>query len=149
MFENPAWLFAIATMIACGGIAIVFKQLMARIVHIVEGEKDSHTLQRDTTNFFIKVAIIEVIPIILLIFGFIKMNEYNGTINDMIVPLIVTLAVYIFCLLVVFLSAKQVQNHPNITEMLRNQSSVFMMMGIAISSTFPLIVFVMIYLSAN
>lgn len=147
MLENPAWLFAFATIIACFGISIAFKQLMSHMLELVK-EENSQLLQRVTTGFFIKVALIEAIPIMLLVFGIMKMNKFNGTMDDMIVPLVVTVAVYIFSLLVIFLSAKQVQNYPGLSANLKNQTSVFMMMGIAICSTFPLIAFIMIYLSA-
>lgn len=148
MFENPAMSFALATILASGGIIFAFRQLMGRVVELIEGKDDRLTLQVVTTNFFIKVAAIEVVPIVLLIYGIMQMNTFTGTRDDMIVPLFVTVAVFLFSLLVIILSARQVQNHPDVTDLFKNQTSIFMMMGIAISSTFPLIAFVMIFLSA-
>lgn len=147
MLENPAWLFALATIIACLGIITVFSNMMNRLAEIINEDDEANLLQREMTRFFIKIVIIEIIPIVLLIVGITKINQFNGTLNDMIVPLIVTVIIFLFSLVVIFFTARRVQNTPDISSFLKNQVSTFMMMGIAISSTFPLIAFIMIYLA--
>lgn len=147
MFENPAWLFAIATLIASSGITVAFKQLMNLSIVVIE-EKENEQLQRGLTNFFIKIAVIEILPILLTVFAIIKLQHFSGTIDDMILPMAIIGAIYILSLLVIFISAKQVQNDPKVSEKINSQVSTFMMMGIAISSTFPLIAFVMIFIMA-
>ncbi|MBA4538566.1 hypothetical protein H1Z61_15875 [Bacillus aquiflavi] len=147
MFENPAWMLTFASLIAVLGIAFVFKQLMEKVVSADQG-KERQTVQKALTQFFIKIMVIEIVPIILLIFGIMKLSTFSGTIDDMLIHIIVTVAVYLFGLLLVVISAKQAQQQPQITKEVHRHISTFMMMGIALISSFPLIVFVMIFLFA-
>lgn len=151
MLGNPAWLLAIATIVASVGITVVFRHLMSRMFELMEADEAEvdKRLQREVTSFFLKVLIIEIVPIILTIVGIIYLQRFSGTIDEMILPMAVIGGFYILSLLIIYISAKQVQNNVKISPKINHHVSTFMMIGIATSSTFPLISFVMIYLLAS
>lgn len=70
------WLFTVAAVVAAGGILLAFKRLMRGLQQRIK-ENDFHHkgLQKDQTKYFLQVAMIEAIPIFLIILGFMYTGE--------------------------------------------------------------------------
>lgn len=65
------WLFTIGAVVAAGAILIAFKRLMRSLSAQFKLEEfDQKSIQKDQTKYFHHVALIEVVPIILIILGF-------------------------------------------------------------------------------
>ncbi|WP_222599195.1 hypothetical protein [Aquibacillus kalidii] len=96
---NPAWLFTLASIIAAFGILNSFKKLMAEIQNQLENDElNTNTIQKHQTKYFIRVAITEIIPIGLIIVGFIMKEGTSYSVIDSIIPLIIIIGVLLFSL---------------------------------------------------
>ncbi|QSS98859.1 hypothetical protein IMZ31_12185 [Pontibacillus sp. ALD_SL1] len=76
---DPIYFFVIAVLIATGGISFISRKAL----HDVAQKPDN--LQSIQTKLFMGVALVEVIPIVLVVFGFINLDQ--STINP-VTPLI-------------------------------------------------------------
>jgi hypothetical protein len=104
----PGWWFAIASIIAVLGIVFFFKQMVRSVSdHLEKGEeKNISAIQSLLSRFFIKVAIAEVIPIILIIVGFVQSEKWTKEISTMAAytPFIIVILTLLFGNLNVILS---------------------------------------------
>jgi hypothetical protein len=104
----PGWWFAIASIIAVLGIVFFFKQMVRSVSdHLEKGEeKNISAIQSLLSRFFIKVAIAEVIPIILIIIGFVQSEKWTKEISTMAAytPFIIVILTLLFGNLNVILS---------------------------------------------
>ena len=78
---NAFYLFALATVIATTGMGIVIRNTLQKVS---QQPKEKATF---ATKMFLGVALIEVVPIICLILGFINLEKTSGS-HD--IPLLVT-----------------------------------------------------------
>ncbi|WP_163538957.1 F0F1 ATP synthase subunit C [Gracilibacillus sp. YIM 98692] len=89
-----AWIFTIASVIAGIGILFAFKRLMRGLSYrIKRNEFNQQGLQKDQTRYFIQVALIEAIPIFLVVLGFTFMEEETIQVTSAIIPILIILAV--------------------------------------------------------
>src|SRR5699024_12480807 len=88
--------FAAAVALSVLPIAIIFKISMDRLK---ENPEERFSIQQ---KFFIWVFISEIIPIILVVFGFVNLAPAE-TINDMLVPAIIIVAITLFGVVFIFL----------------------------------------------
>ncbi|KGP91858.1 ATP synthase F0F1 subunit C [Pontibacillus chungwhensis BH030062] len=76
---DPIYFFVIAVLIATGGISFISRKALYDVA------QNPDNLQSIQTKLFIGVAVVEVIPIVLIVFGFINLDQ--STI-DPVTPLI-------------------------------------------------------------
>ncbi|OIJ08540.1 hypothetical protein BKP35_17635 [Anaerobacillus arseniciselenatis] len=65
-------LLLIAAIIGVFGILIVYKLSMAKIVEAIK-QKDYKTVNKVQTQMFVRIAIVEVIPVILIVIAILDM----------------------------------------------------------------------------
>ena len=85
-----------------------------------------------------KVAIIEAIPIILIVLGFMQIGESTGDSNQMI-PLTIILLIFVFGIINVMLSKNGLFIRKEIDSSTRNSLNMLNFIGIAFVSSVPLI----------
>lgn len=122
-----AYYFVIATALAVLPISFIFKITIERI------KENPDVLMKAQTNFFIWVALIEVIPIILVIFGFINMTPAES-INELLIPGLIIIVLMGFGALFIFL-----QRTIDVTEETKDIINTFSMIGLAMINAIPLI----------
>ncbi|MFS0723089.1 hypothetical protein [Paenibacillus sp. 1P07SE] len=96
MLANPSWYFVIASVIAVVGIIIVYKQMITFILTEVDRRPDIpllSLLNKQRTAFFIKLPIIELIPILLVAVGFMNVIDIPASLSflDIAVPLAIVI----------------------------------------------------------
>lgn len=62
----------IAAIIGVFGILIVYKSSMAKIIEAIK-QKDYQTVNKAQTQMFVRIAIVEVIPVILIVIAIFEM----------------------------------------------------------------------------
>jgi hypothetical protein len=135
---NPAWLFVLATIIAVFGILNAFKKMMAEIQVKLESGQDitNGAIQKEQTGFFIRVAVAEAIPIVLIVFGFIQMEKLNGPIN-ILAPMFIVLAVFIVAAINVISIRRETLEYEVTSGEVKNIVNSMSLIGIAMISAIP------------
>ncbi|UOQ84273.1 hypothetical protein [Gracilibacillus salinarum] len=94
------WLFTFAAVVAGYGILFAYKRLMRGLSYrIKRNEFHFKGLQKDQISFFIQIALIEAVPIFLIILGFTFMGGASISALGRIIPLLIILAVIVTCFL--------------------------------------------------
>ncbi len=96
---SAAYLFMFGSVLAVISILIVFKMFIDKVKRAPE---DRNALQ---SKFFVGVAIAEVIPIILIVFGFI-MSQPVALMGDLLLPAIIIILSMAFAPFFIFLQTK-------------------------------------------
>lgn len=127
---DALYFFIAAAVIASFGISITLRSSMEKLVLQPE------SLQKIQSKFFINVAIIEVIPIIMIVFGFITLMD--STIN-VIIPIVIVCASMLinFAMNVMKMSALESQA-PDLKEKLMT----FFLMGNVLMTAIPIVAIV-------
>jgi hypothetical protein len=136
---NPAWLFVLASIIAVLGILASFKNLMAHVQQKIESNEEisMQSLQKKQGQFFVKVALSESVPLLLIVFGFISVDSTKD--HNPIIPLIIILAVLIFALLQVVNIRRNALGYENTSTELKNIVNTLCFLGGALMSAIPII----------
>ncbi|MFC4402046.1 hypothetical protein [Gracilibacillus xinjiangensis] len=93
------WSFTIAAIIAGIGILINFKNLMRKIIQRIEQDDfDLQGVQKDQSRYFLFVALIEVIPILLIVLGFVTMEDSRLTFGGKLIPIMIIIGILIFAI---------------------------------------------------
>ena len=119
--------FTAAVIFSVIPISFIFKIYMDRLK---ENPDNRAEIQK---NFFIRVFIIEIIPIILVMFGFMNMVPAE-TMDDLLLPGIIILVVIAFGVFFVLL-----QLFVDVPEELRGIYTVFTMIAMSLMLSFPII----------
>ncbi|GIO26909.1 hypothetical protein [Ornithinibacillus bavariensis] len=127
---NTAFLFAAAAILAVLPILFLFKLNMEKIK---ENPSEIGSIQ---TKFFIGVAISEVIPIILIVFGMMNLTPVES-LNELLVPGIIVIFALIFAPFFIFL-----QRFVGAPEESKQAITTFSMIGLALANAIPLISFI-------
>lgn len=127
---SSAYLFAIAAILACVSILLVFK---INIEKIKENPENTAAIQ---TKFFIGVAIAEVIPMILVVFGMMDLTPV-ASIEELYIPGIIVIFALVFSPLFIFL-----QRSVGVPENAKQTVMTFSLIGIALANAIPLIALV-------
>lgn len=130
------YLFVIAAVIAVTGIISAYKKAHNAIL---EGEGDTTKIQ---SKFLLHVAIIEALPIILLIIGFIFAEGQTFTMEDIYIPLAIVIGLFIFNAFIVFSQISQVKHLrqlKQIEEHTLNAARGISFIAIALSNAVPII----------
>lgn len=131
---SSAYLFAIAAILACVSILLVFKINIEKLKENPENTADIHT------KFFIGVAIAEVIPMILVIFGLMDLTP-AASIEELYIPGIIVIFALVFSPLFIFL-----QRFAGVPENAKQTVMTFSLIGIALANAIPLIALVGLFL---
>ncbi|GEN47057.1 hypothetical protein [Alkalibacillus haloalkaliphilus] len=135
---DPIWYFAIASIIAVIGIVIVFGQLSNKLEdQLNQGEVSSDFTQRLTTQLLIRVTIIEIVPILLIVFGFIQLT---GT-ESSVIPLVLTLVVFAVGL-IRLLSKRDLLKHSNIDKRTKVFYQSTQKTAMMLAASFPIVTIV-------
>ncbi|MDL4841768.1 hypothetical protein [Aquibacillus rhizosphaerae] len=137
---NPAWLFAIATVIGVFGILMAFKNLMKKVGNKLEQGQSVSTdsIKQELTKFFIHVAFAESVPIILIVFAFIQMESVTEEIS-IIIPLVIILLVESIALINVWAARRDIIGYEKQSNQARNSINSLCFIGIALLSAIPII----------
>jgi Flp pilus assembly protein TadB len=147
---NPAWLFVSATIIAVVGILLSFKKMMSHFQTKMEEEKDikGESFQKELTRFFIQVAIVESIPILLIIFGFMQIEVQDGPVN-ILFPLVIIIAVFLLALISVITIRRDILGFNNTSQDAINLVNTYVYIGLTLLSAFPIISIVALFTMAE
>jgi hypothetical protein len=138
---NPAWLFVLATIIAVLGILAAFKNLMVFVQQKMEANEEFNmqTLQKKQGQFFIRVALSESIPLVLIVYGFMLMDSTKNQPSS--IPLIIILAVLIFAFFQVITIRRNTlgYDNDNISTETKTIVNTLCFLGGALMSAIPII----------
>jgi hypothetical protein len=136
---GPAWLFVLAAIIAVLGILAAFKNLMAYVQERLEANEEINmqSLQKKQGQFFVRVAMSESIPLILIVCGFILMDSSID--QNIFIPLLLILAVLIFALFQVINIRRNTLGFGETTTELKNIVNTLCFLGGALMCAIPII----------
>lgn len=130
-----AYIFTLASIIPIIGIAILFKLTLTKLV------SNTEPVPKIISRFFITVAIIEIIPIILFVYGFANL-ETAASIEEVLVPAIILILVLVAGYLFVFLQKKFTIESTNEESESASQIQVLPLIVIGLMSALPISSFV-------
>jgi MFS family permease len=145
---NPAWFFVIATVIAVLGILFAFKNMMSHVREKLEKGQEirGESIQQEQTRFFIKVAMVEAIPILLIVYGFMQIEHIQEQNYNTLLPILIIICVVIFALIqILFLKRDMVGQHDPISTESNTLVNTLMMIGLAMVSAIPIVSIVAIF----
>jgi F0F1-type ATP synthase membrane subunit c/vacuolar-type H+-ATPase subunit K len=136
------WFFVIATIIATFGISLIVNHAIDKIKEGYEKYKDEKEAEnirgREQTLLFMKVAIIEIIPIVLIVCGFlgIEISRIKHIEHQMLIPLVINIGFWVLaiCTILLNLNTKIKKNSFG-----KQEIKITAMIGIALASAFPII----------
>lgn len=102
------YIFVAAALTSVFAVLIIFKLNMDKLI---EKPTDLHEVQK---KFLISIGVSKVIPVILLIFGMVKMGEAEISRNQLTIPLLIILATVIYGLYYIS-SKKKLEEDEDIT----------------------------------
>ncbi|MBM7573573.1 hypothetical protein [Aquibacillus albus] len=145
---NTGWLFVLASAIAVVGIVTAFKQMMVVVEGKLEKEEvvSTNSLQKQLSGFFIRVALIESIPIVLIVFGFIQMETWVGNQSDILLPLIIIIIILVFGIINVFLSRGSLLAFNDLPKEAKTFIQTLIFIGMAMVSAIPIISIVAMFI---
>jgi uncharacterized membrane protein len=149
---NPAWLFVLATAIAVIGILFAFKNLMASLQDKIDNGQEIKigSMQQETTRFFITVAIVEAIPILLIMYGFMQIEKLEGQSVNILLPQLIIIGILIFALIHVLMVRRDTLGHRDeSTEETKTIVTTLMFIGLVMIGAIPIVSFVAILLMAG
>jgi hypothetical protein len=147
---NPAWLFVIASIIAVIGILFAFRKMMSHIQGKVEKGKEINieSFQKEQTRFFIHVAIVEGFPILLIVFGFVQIEQLVEPVN-ILIPLVIIIAVFFASLFSVLTLRKDILGYKESSQGLKNPVNTFVFIGLIFLSAIPTVSIVALLIMAG
>lgn len=132
--------FVLAAVIATFGISWAVRTAIRELVNEPERKENIQT------KMFIKVAVVEAIPIILIIFGFINLSSSN---SDVILPLIIVGAVTILNIIFIYGTSSEITNDLNTPGDLKSAVKTLTMMGVTLVLAIPTIAVVACFTVMN
>lgn len=144
---NPALLFTLAAVIAAVGILVSFKKLMANIQTMVEEQKlNQELLQKEQTRYFIRTALIEAIPIVLIIFGFMQIENTHLETTSRIAPVLIIGGVVIYAVTNILLIRNDLLATTDHSKEIKGYLNSLIFIGIATISAIPIISLIGLFL---
>ncbi|MDL4840150.1 hypothetical protein [Aquibacillus rhizosphaerae] len=146
---NPAWLFALASVISVLGILISFKKLIKSVRYRMEYDKlNQEILQTEQSRYFIRVALIATLPILFIIVGFILKQDVIITDFSVAVATIIILGVLLFATVHVLLAYRELQMVPqNNSAEHKPYINTLLFLGMATVNAIPAISLIALYIS--
>jgi F0F1-type ATP synthase membrane subunit c/vacuolar-type H+-ATPase subunit K len=140
---SPVWLFVVAAIIAVFGIIFAFKKMAGGIETKLENNEplNQGSLQKEFTRFFITIAIVEVIPILLLVLGFAQMEGlFTQTTNQgIMLPLSLVFLTLLFGIGNVLLTRSRLLNDHDPSNESRNMINTITFIGMGMVSSIPIV----------
>lgn len=137
------WLFVLAAYIAVIGIFISFRQMLQVIEEKVQNQEriDQVVFQKEMSRFFIRVALIETIPIILIVAGFMLLETVNTGLSlyDIILQLGLILIVFFFGVVNVFRIRGRIVSLTNIDGSTKSFVNTLVFIGLGLIAAIPII----------
>lgn len=128
------YIFVIAAVLAVIPILFVYKITMERI------KENPGVVAKAQTHFFIGVALSEVIPIILIVFGMANLVPVNNT-EELFLPAIIIFLLIGFSTLFIFL-----QRAFDVEKEAKEAVHTFAMISFAISNAIPIVALVSLFM---
>ncbi|WP_226038155.1 hypothetical protein [Aquibacillus saliphilus] len=143
---GTTWLFVLASTIAVLGILFSYKNLITIIQHRKEHEKlTTEAFQKLQSTFFIRIALIEAFPILLIIFGFVQMENNPIVTADAIFPLLIIMALLSYALINVVITRSDAITDSATTEY-KNFVNTLTIIGFATITGIPAISIISMFL---
>ncbi|MCT1905343.1 hypothetical protein [Oceanobacillus sojae] len=134
------YIFVLAAVIAVLGIIRVFRSTVDNM--LTEPEK----VQQYMSGFFTKVALVEFLPIILVILGFVFLQGEQLEMADVYVPIAIIVILIIFNMFYVF---SQRSPAGNVEQDMKQRIQTLIFLTIALANSIPFIAIIFIILSVN
>ncbi|RCW73036.1 hypothetical protein [Saliterribacillus persicus] len=143
-----SWFFALAAVIAGLAILFAFKRLLRGLQYRIErNEFHPNGIQKDQMHYFVQIALIEAIPIFLLILGFMHLESPSPTISEALVPFMLVIGTIIYTVFSIWMTKKdRLDQLKNITKEQKSYFTTIMMIGYVTTLGIPIISFVGILL---
>jgi F0F1-type ATP synthase membrane subunit c/vacuolar-type H+-ATPase subunit K len=130
---DAIYLFVIAAVVACFGIALLLRSSMEQLAMHPEN------ISQIQTRLFMFVAFIEALPIVLIVFGFMTLAHSDA---DLIIPLVIVLAsVVINAILNLIKRNELAGNYPEVKSTI---NSLFLV-GNALMAAIPVVAIVAMF----
>jgi F0F1-type ATP synthase membrane subunit c/vacuolar-type H+-ATPase subunit K len=130
------YIFVAAAALAVIPILILFK------INVEKLKENPEVRGKVQTNFMIGVAVSEIIPIILIIFGFVNM-EQAANIEELYIPGLIILFIMAFSVFFIFL-----QKNVGVDPAARTVINAFSIVSIPLSTAIPIISLIALFLMA-
>jgi F0F1-type ATP synthase membrane subunit c/vacuolar-type H+-ATPase subunit K len=130
LLMDALYYFVLAAIIATFGISWAVRIAIRELANEPERKENIQT------KMFIKVAVVEAIPIILIIFGFINLSSST---SDIILPLIIVGVVTILNIIFINGTSSQITNDLNTPGDLKSAIKTLTMMGTTLVLAIPII----------
>ncbi|UFT97761.1 hypothetical protein KO561_11055 [Radiobacillus kanasensis] len=141
---DASWFFVLASAIAVYGILFSFRGFIREVHKLIEKGEELSTdnIRNLQSSFFIKVAMVEAIPIILLVLGFMNTPVESNP----LVPAILIGAFYVSALIQIMVLKQetiQLQENKSSTSVIQTLT----MIGLTLTGSIPLISIIALYMS--
>ncbi|GAB6450018.1 hypothetical protein bcgnr5390_13170 [Bacillus luti] len=126
---NPVWYFVLSSLIAVIGLVFIIRNTIEKVN---EQFDDRSKLQR---NMFIQIIAMEIIPLALIVFGFMQIENYHDKLTTNY-PLIIILGTLVFGIVTL------IQKHFSLGQISSEKKShllSLLFMGIMLIFSFPII----------
>lgn len=141
--SHIGWLFVLAAYIAVIGIFLSYKQMMGVLsAKIEKGEQvEQSGFQKYIGKFFIRVALIETIPIVLIVAGFIQIGSAAPGLDfyDIILQLGLVLIILFIGIIQIFRIRSEINSLPGINQMSKGFVNILVFIGLGLISAIPII----------
>ncbi|WP_210610563.1 hypothetical protein [Priestia flexa] len=131
------WYFIIGALIAVIGMMFIYQSTIYTIEGKLQEDKTDNEIYQDLvriqTMFFIKHAVVEIVPLILIVLAFMNPEPASS-----MSPLIILAVVWIGALLRIYQTHQRVASNLK-KEQFRGFLTKFMMIEIGLISAFPII----------
>ncbi|MRG87843.1 hypothetical protein [Salinibacillus xinjiangensis] len=135
---SPATYFVAASIIAAIGITFAFKQLARELEGKIEREEtiSQGSFQQYLSRFFVKVGLIEAVPIVLVVLGYTQAEE---TSFDILLPMVAVLLVLFFGLSNVFMIRRSMLSIPSLPNQTKNFIHTLSFIGMSLIGAIPIV----------
>ncbi|MCA0984415.1 hypothetical protein LCL89_10190 [Halobacillus yeomjeoni] len=127
------FLFLLASVIAVIGIAFVSSKMMTRLS---ESKLDENLIQKEQTKFFISSAIVEIVPIVLIVVAFASLE--NSTLSTGAVYISIGLMVIVWLTVLAKVFMKGQETVQSVEENYKQQVKGVVFISLAFLSGIPL-----------
>lgn len=128
---NPLWYFTLASWIASMGIAFVARKGIEGIAT----SQDSAVAQRVQRLFFLKVFFVELIPMVLVVLGFLGIEGTAGKV-DGFAPTFLSVLVLVTGVILVVLESRRWMTDAALTNQMKVYLTIFVLLAILLMVPF-------------
>ncbi|GGF26199.1 hypothetical protein GCM10010954_26510 [Halobacillus andaensis] len=140
---KPSWIFVAASLIAVVGIVFCFKKFMNDIQRKMDNKTPirAEAMQKENSRFFISVAIVEIIPVILIVIGFLMIDSLSEALSgtEAALPLLIIAAIFLFGVINMVLTNKETLTVGTGQNEEKQAITTFTFIGIALTSSIPIV----------